>query len=99
MISINANTVAPGSYTVINAAGLTEACNLIRIINRSKDDMTISFDGTTAHDYLKTDGEMQITVPFDQYKSAFSKLTKVYAKGTTSTGTLSVVGYYSQPGL
>ena len=94
MVTINANTVVAGSYTVINATGFDESCNLIRVINRSKNDMHISFDGVTDHDYLKTDDEMQIPAPYSRNQSNFKKLTKVYAKGTTSIGYIKVVGYY-----
>jgi len=94
MISINANTVGPGGYTVINPDGLDEACVIIRIINRCKDDMTVSFDGATAHDYIKSDGEMQIPAPFQVDQSGFRKLTKVYVKGTQSTGLIHLCGYY-----
>ena len=99
MVSINANTVGAGEYTVVNANGLPKACNIIRIINRSKDDMTISFDGVTAHDYLKTDHEMQMTAHYGPNQGGYRRLAKAYVKGTTSTGFIHVVGYYQENGL
>jgi len=94
MATINANTVGPGGYTVINPDGLPEACTIVRIINRSKDDMTISFDGVTAHDYLRSDGEMQLSAPCGIEQSGFRRLAKAYVKGTTSTGYIHAIGYY-----
>jgi len=98
MATINANTVGPGWYTVINPAGLPAACNIVRIVNRSKDDMTISFDGVTAHDYIKTDGEMQLSAPLGASQSGFQRLAKAYVKGTTSTGFIHAIGYYLPTG-
>jgi hypothetical protein len=96
MATINANTVAPGGYTAINPAGLPNACNIVRIVNRCKDDMTISFDGVTAHDRLLVDGEMQLMAPFGAEQSGFRKLAVAYVKGTTSTGFIHAIGYYQE---
>ena len=99
MATINANTVGPGGYTAINPAGLPRACTIVRIVNRCKDDMTISYDGVTAHDYLKTDHEMQLPAPFGYEQSGFRRLAVAYVKGTQSTGFIHAIGYYQEPGL
>ena len=94
MTSIDSGDIGIGAYSVVNEDGFGEACYMIRIINRSKDDVNISFDGETDHDRVRSDSSIQIEPPMMINKSNFSRYTKVYVRGTTSVGHIYVVGYF-----
>jgi len=95
-VSIDAATINALTYTVINDEGLPYACNIVRIVNRSKTDITISFDGVTAHDYLLADGEMQLPAPFGDEQSGFQRFAKAYVMGTPGVGRIYAIGYYQE---
>lgn len=87
------------SFKAINSSGLTEACFMIRIINDCDEDVTISFDGTTSNDYLRT-GETLDLAPQPYGKFAYFKQgTVVYVKGSAGTGLIYLSGYYQSVGL
>lgn len=88
-----------GSYKVINSGGTSEACVLIRIINDSDTDVSISFDGSTDHDYLRTGETLQL--PFQSNAAPGSNTaklrqgTQVWVKGGgAGTGLIYLAGYY-----
>lgn len=86
------------SYLPINSAGLPQACILVRIINDSSVDVTISYDGTADNDYLRTTETLQLPLQSNSQpnnnESVLPKGTKVYVKGTAGTGSLYLAGYY-----
>lgn len=88
-----------GAYQVINAAGLPEACSIIRIINASNKAITISFGGVIDHEYLPASTILQL--PFQSNSSPSGQVaqlkqgTKVYVKGASGTGLVYLSGYYS----
>lgn len=88
------------AYQVVNTNGFGEACCLLRITNDGSTDVTISYDGTTDHDYLQAGGTLQIsttrvsTPPSLADRANFRKGTKIYVKGTGSSGYLYVSAYY-----
>ena len=98
MTTINA-TSFDGSYKVINATGLPNACSLIRITNASNRALLISYDGSTDHDYLADSGVLQL--PFQSNSSPKGKVaqlakgTKIYVKAASGTGLVYLSGYYS----
>ena len=94
MTSIDSGDLSIDEYNVVSETGFDEACYMIRITNRSKDDVFISFDGVTDHDYIRDDTFIQIEPPVMIDKSNFRKLTKVYVRGTTSVGFIYVAAYY-----
>lgn len=87
-----------GNYQVINANGLSKSCSLVRIINSSNKDITISYDGTTNNDFLPAGGVLQL--PFQSnsqptnYVSLLPQGTKIWVKGAAGTGLVYVTGYY-----
>jgi len=97
MTSINSNDIDIGEYYIINEDGFDEACYMLRITNRSKDDVFVSYDGVTDHDYIPYDTFIQIEPPMMIDKSNFRKLTKVYVRGTTSAGFIYVAAYFRKP--
>jgi len=91
---IDSGTLSAFGYTAISATGLSKPCDMIRIVNRSKHDVEISFDGYTDHDYLKSDDEMQISVQPSENRAAFPKGQKIYLLSPASIGYIYLIGYY-----
>ena len=86
------------SYLAINAGGLPEACFLVKIINNSNTDVTISYDGINDNDFMQ-DGEiitlnLQTNSQPNNHIALMRKGTVIYAKGTAGVGLIYVVGYY-----
>lgn len=87
-----------GTYAAINTTGLGFACFLLKIINGSGEDITVSYDGTTDHDYVVSNTTLEVQGNTSQPNgsvSTFSKGTRVYIKGTASTGFIRLIGYYN----
>jgi len=97
--SIDSSTFT-GNLQAINTAGLPNSCSIIRIINNSDRDVTVSYDGSTNHDFLPDGETLQInlgqnTVP-SGYRTLLRKGTVVYVSGLAGgTGLVYLVGYYS----
>ena len=87
-----------GGYDVVNA-GLSEACFLLRIINDSNRDLTISYDGVTAHDYVTAGSQMEINAQANSSLpgkvALFKKGLPVYVLAAAGTGYVYIAGYYS----
>lgn|SRR5574338_415207 len=79
---------------------LTEACFLIRIVNDTDVDVSISYDGTTPHDYVRTNEtatlSFQNNAQPNNYIANLPKGTQVYVRGTAGNGNIYVVGYFQQ---
>lgn len=88
-----------GSYQVINSSGLPYPCFLVRLINDSDRDVTISYDGATDNDYLRSGETLQFPAQSNagpsSWESIFSKGTKVYVKGSAGTGLVYLAAYYT----
>jgi hypothetical protein len=101
MTSINANTFN-GTYMVINAAGLPQACTLLRIMNKSNVDVLVSYDGVTDNDYVQANTTLEINPQLNaqpnNYHAAFPKSMPVYVNGAHGAGLVYLVGYY-QPNI
>lgn len=89
-----------GSYQAINGSGLQHPCVLLRIVNSSNQDITVSYDGTTDNEYVRA-GEA-LTLPFQAQNlpsgrvSVMRKGTILYVKGTAGAGTIALTGYYQE---
>lgn len=86
-------------YMPINPGGLTEACFLIRIINNSDEDIDISYDGITDHDFLPMGETLEISFQNNSQPNnnvaLIAKGTIVYVAGSGGSGTIYLAGYYS----
>lgn len=107
MLPVSLGTLAASSlstsYAAINSSGLSQACAIIRIINNSNQDITISYDGTNDHDFVpKTTSVNLYFQSSSQPNNMVAKLAKgtvVYAKAAASgTGNVYVSGYYQKEG-
>ena len=98
MTSIAASTFT-GNYQAINASGLDHSCMILRLVNDTSKDVTISYDGVTPHDYIRTgdtlDLNFQANSQPNNYVAALKKGTVVYAMAAAGTGTLYLAGYYN----
>ena len=86
-----------GGYDVVNT-GLTDPCFILRIVNDSNKDITISYDGVSPHDYLIAGTDIMIhTHQQREFNNvSFRRGQPVYVKGAVGTGFIYVVGYYSE---
>lgn len=98
MASLDSATLA-GAYLPVSAV-LSEAVLILRIINDSNVDVTISYDGgVTDHDYVRTNTSLTInaqtnsTLPGN--RAMFRKGLLIYVKGGAGQGSIYVAGYYS----
>jgi hypothetical protein len=95
--SIDSSTVS-GTYQKINSSGLSNPCFLVRIVNSSNKDVTISYDGSTDNDVIAANTTAQY--PFQSNSqpnnnAAFlAKGTVIWVKGTAGTGNIYLSGYY-----
>ena len=96
LTSMASGDIAAG-FTAINADGLDESCHIIRFCNDTDTDVTISYDGVTNHEYLKTGNSLLIYAMFAKARAAFRKGSVMYAKGTAGqSGNLYLSGYYQE---
>jgi len=97
LTSINAAALS-GAYDIVNA-GLSDPCFLLRIINDSNRDVTISYDGVTANDYVPSGSRLEINGQANSVlpdkMALFRKGLPIYVLGTPAgTGYVYIAGYY-----
>lgn len=87
-----------GSYQPINSNGISNASFFIRIINDSNVDVTVSYDGSTDHDFIPTGTILEINGQSNHRPESgvanFSKGTIVYVKGSAGSGSIYLAAYY-----
>ena len=96
-----ASSSITASYQAVNSNGFLLDIKILRIINNSSSDITISYDGITDHDFIQLGSVLNLSLQSNHAcNSLYSSGTlygrqfqKVYAKGTAGTGNLYVVGY------
>lgn len=97
---IASNVVDTDEYQSINALGLPYASFLVRIINNSSEDVTVSYDGTTDHDFIPKGATLQLPLQTNSQPTShvalMAKGTVIYVKGTAGTGDIYVAAYYQQ---
>lgn len=87
-----------GTYQVIDPDGFQAAPFLIFITNASTMPILVSYDGVTNNEYVAANTTKEIpsqtnSQPNAQY-ALWAKYTKVYVKGATGTGFITLSGYY-----
>ena len=97
-MSTKASAGVISGFTAINAAGLPQACFLLKVVNNSSMDVTVSYDGSTAQDYVPHGQSLIVNGQTNSQPSSwmanFAKGTVVYVSGTAGTGNIYLVGYY-----
>lgn len=89
-----------GAYQLLSgAAGLTQSCIMLHIVNNSNVSITISYDGTNDHDFLlaATDRELnfQTNNSPQNHQAHLAKGTRIYVKGAAGVGLVFLSGWYS----
>lgn len=86
------------SYQAVNSGGLPAGCFLVRIINAASTAITISYDGTTDHEFVGANSFLELNLQSNSQPNGFianmKKGTVVYVKGTAGAGTIAVAAYY-----
>lgn len=89
------------TWYVVDASGLPKPCSLLRITNASDVDVQISFDGSTAADFVPYNEVVELPLQDNALTypgvSLLKKGTRIYLKGDISGltgGTIYIAGYY-----
>lgn len=92
------SSVIDDTYSLIDANGLPNACFLLKIINNSNEDVTVSYDGDTDQEYVPKNTIATINAQTNAGPNSFVTLFPVgmgiYVKGTAGTGDVYLAGYY-----
>lgn len=96
--SIDSATFTGAYQLVTTAAGIPNACFMLRLVNNSNVPVTVSYDGTTDHDEVQA-GATLIVPPStisqpNNFLANFAQGTKVYVKGAAGAGLVYLAGYY-----
>jgi hypothetical protein len=102
MTSLNSN-VFNGAYHLVNGAGLSAPCFLLRIINNSNTLALVSYDGVNNHDVVAAGATLQIQLDTPNQPNSmgarFPQGLKVYVNGAAAgVGFIDVAAYY-QPDI
>ena len=95
--TLNTSTLTD-NYQAINTGGFAYPIFYLRIVNDSSNPITISFDGINDHEYIVENTSFELgsqtnAQPLAQV-ALFAARGVVYVKGTPSSGTVTVSGYY-----
>ena len=99
--SFNAASLT-ANYQEINSTGFPEPILILRIVNASDADITLSFDGSTDQEFIPGTtaaiprGVLQLdftSTPSTTGYPYLAKGSKVYVKGTAGTGTIYMSAY------
>lgn len=87
------------SFQVLNSTGLTAACFLIRLVNNSDKDITISYNGTDAAEFIRKGSDLPLNAQTNSQPNnkvaLFPLGQKIYVKGASSgTGLIYLSGYF-----
>lgn len=103
LTTVDSATFINNNFFVINAAGLTHPCFLLRIINNSNITILISYDGVNNHDILPPNDTLQLDFQTNSQPSGHMALlrkgTVIYAKrsaGAAGVGIIYLCGYYQE---
>lgn len=91
-----------GMYQAINTGGLARPCFLVRIINDSNTDITVSGDGVTDNDFVRAGETAQFNFQTNSQPNnnmAFlAQGTVIYVKGAAGIGNIYLAAYFQPQG-
>jgi hypothetical protein len=92
------STGLTGSLKIVNAAGFAGPVAILRIINDCNKAITISYDGSTNHDYLAAGATLHLNIQNNaapnNYVAMLKKGSSVYVSGAAGTGYIYIAAYY-----
>jgi hypothetical protein len=93
-----ASSSVSSSYAAVGTA-FTYPARLVKIVNNSNEDVTVSDDGTNARDYIPAGAFSLYDIGTNRGNSSpeanFQQGTQIYVKGTGGTGNIYVVVIYA----
>lgn len=103
-LSVFDSSAMTGSYQLLSAAGgIPAACIMLRFVNDSTQDIFISYDGVTDHDFLPGITSFELNFQANAQPtpsvSCMPLGTKIYVKGTAGAGFIYLSGYYNPQGV
>jgi len=97
METFNSATLT-GNYDLAHT-GLPAACFLLKIVNNSDTDVTVSYDGVDGHDFVRNDNKLEINFQTNSqphgHVNLLSQGTRIYLAGVAGTGNIYIIGYYA----
>lgn len=93
-----ASSAVSATYAAVGSP-LLHPIRVIRFTNASTEDVTISWDGVTNHEYLVSGTSLLIEVSTNREAAQvfdISQNTQFYVKGTTGTGTVYISAYFGK---
>ncbi len=98
LASVGSNTLNGVTYTAIDTSGMEGPAFFIRLQNDTDQDVFISYDGTTDHEFLLLGATLEVSFQNNaqpnNYRAVFKKGTVIYAKGVAGTGNVVLSGFY-----
>jgi len=96
--SVSSTTFA-GTYVLLSATtGIPRSCIIIRIVNNADVDVTVSYDGSTDHDFVPALGSLILNFQTNSQPQnqacSLAQGTKIYVKGIAGVGLVYLAGYY-----
>lgn len=100
--SIDSSTFT-GTYQLLSAAaGIPNACITLRIVNNSTKDVTVSFDGSHDHGFVRAGSDWDMTFQANSMPQnlvcLMAQFTPVYVKGSAGSGLVFLSGFYQPAG-
>lgn len=93
-----ASTSVSATYTAVGVP-FTYPARIVRILNASTADVTVSVDGTNDYDYVPAAMSVQYEAGTNRGNSSpemnFQQGTQILVKGTAGTGTIYVIVLYA----
>jgi hypothetical protein len=93
-----ASSAISGTYALVGTA-FTYPARIVKILNNTTEDITVSIDGTNNYDYIPAGGYTLYDAGTNRGNSAseanFPQGTAIYVKGTAGTGNVYVVVIYA----
>lgn len=88
-----------GAYQLLSAtAGIPNPCVMLHISNNSNRGITISYDGTTDHDFLiaglDRSLDFQTNSNAQNFAASLAAGTKIYVKAAAGAGLVYLSGFY-----
>lgn len=98
--NVDTSTIGAGTWTAFNTAGLEDACFFLRITNNSNTNISISYDGAIAHEFIPLSKSVSVNFQTNSspanYVSKIPKGTVLYVQGTAGVGLVYLAGYYNE---
>jgi hypothetical protein len=94
-----------GAYQLLSAAtGIPAACIIVRFVNDSSRDVTVSYDGVNDHEFVPSLSALilnfQANAQPTPFVSCMAAGTKISVKGAVlGTGSVYLAGYYNPQGI